>query len=154
MFGLATRPVALLATGCFALAGLAGCASSGVSPSTGLSAGLNCVNDSSDCLAKRRAALTEIMSDKSAKWIEQPATARADASGVRLFAYKQRRRELDCRQLRIGYLEARGARQRLRAARGTELTPALISRGAILGDEVARDLKQEIRRRNCKPGVS
>ncbi len=134
--------------------GITGCASTGLDNATGLSAGLNCVDDSAQCLARRRTALSEIMQDKHGKWIEQPPNARADASGVRLFAYKQRKRELNCRQLRIGYAEARGARQRLRAANSPDLTPALVSRGAILGDEVARELKREIRRRKCKPGVT
>ena len=119
-----------------------------------INGGLNCIDDSAACLAKRRAALTEIMNDKTGKWVERAPTANADASGVRLFAFKQRKRELDCRQLRIGYTEASGAPARLRASKNPQLTPARVSRGAILGEEVARELKREIRRRKCMPGVT
>jgi len=132
---------------------MAGCAGTGLPASSGLSAGLNCVDDSTQCLAKRRSALVEIMQDGSGKWVERPPTANADASGVRLFAFKQRKKQLNCRQLRVGYAEARGARQRLRASTNPQLTPARVSRAAILGDEVAKELKREIRRRKCRPGV-
>ena len=128
---------------------VSGC-SFGPNPPSGLNASLNCVDDSANCLRQRRAALTRIMSDPSAKWINEPPTANADASGVRLFAYKKRKRQLSCGQLRIGYAEAKGARQRLRASSNQQLTPALISRGALLGDEVAGELRREMRRRGCK----
>lgn len=112
--------------------------------------GLNCVDDSERCLSERRTALNAIMKDKSGDWVNHAPTASSDASGVRLFAFKQRKRQLNCRQLRIGYIEASTARQRLRNSGDPKLTPALISRGAILGDEVARELKREIERRRCK----
>ncbi|MEO1608082.1 MAG: hypothetical protein AAFR90_01830 [Pseudomonadota bacterium] len=118
--------------------------------SDSLSLGLNCVNDSAECMAKRRTALNQILADDSARWIDQPASANADASGVRLFAYKMKKKTLTCDQLQRGYTEAMGARARLREANNTQLTPALISRGAILGDEVARELKREMRNRKCK----
>ena len=113
--------------------------------------GLNCVDDSPRCLAERRTALTAMMSDTSSTWIENPPTATADASGVRLFAYKKRKKNLNCRQLKIGYGEAKGARERLNKTKNPSLTPALRARGAILGDEVARELKRELERRKCQP---
>ncbi|MEM6496926.1 MAG: hypothetical protein AAF709_09410, partial [Pseudomonadota bacterium] len=67
-----------------------------------------------------------------------------------LFAFMKKRKLLSCQQLRIGYIEARGARQRLRQSAGAGLTPAQISRGAILGDEVARTLRKEMRRKRCR----
>ncbi len=134
-----------------AVAALAGCTVTGSAPYSGVDAGLNCVDDSADCLNKRRLALAAIMSDKEATWVDRAPSANFDASGVRLFAFKMRKRELNCRQLRVGYDEAKGARARLRASPNPELTPALISRGAILGDEVARELNRELSRRKCGP---
>ena len=142
--------ICLAVAGCI---GLAGCAFGTTQPSYDLSSGLNCVDDSAQCMAKRKAALAQIMSDKSNAWVDERPAAQADASGVRLFAFKKRKRQLNCRQLKVGYLEAKSARQRLRASNDPRLTPALISRGAILGDEVAKELKREIRRRGCKPVV-
>ena len=140
--GIAYVAVASLAlTGC--VAGLSG-------GSSNASSGLKCVDDSDRCLASRKAALTEIMADKEMRWINEPASASSDASGVRLFAFMKKRKLLSCQQLRIGYIEARGARQRLRQSTGAGLTPAQISRGAILGDEVARTLRKEMRRKRCR----
>ena len=139
---------AFLVAGC--LAALGGCAILSPSLTQSSRTGVNCVDDSAQCLAERRTALNAIMNDKSASWVNQPPTANTDASGVRLFAFKQRKRQLNCAQLRIGYREASTARQRLRSSSNPELTPALISRGAILGDEVARELKREMKRRRCK----
>lgn len=138
---------------CLAVAGgigLAGCTLGSQQASYEFSSGLNCVDDSDRCLAQRRSALDGIMRDKSNSWVEQRPSAASDASGVRLFAFKKRKRALNCRQLKIGYLEAKSARQRLRASNDPRLTPALISRSAILGDEVAIELKREMRRRGCK----
>ena len=132
-------------------AGVTACTYNDTLPLNGLNAGLNCVDDSADCLNKRQIALAEIMADTKKEWMEQPATANADASGVRLFAYKMQKKTLNCAQLRQGYAEATGARSRLRAANNPKLKPAVVSRGAMLGDEVALELKREIRKRRCKP---
>ncbi|MGI9422399.1 MAG: hypothetical protein ACR2PA_04345 [Hyphomicrobiaceae bacterium] len=126
------------------------CTSNLFASSTKVDAGLACVDDSPRCLSRRRVALNQIMGDSSGKWIERPPSASSDASGVRLFAFKQRKRQLTCTQLATGYVEASGARNRLRASNDPRLTPALISRGAILGDEVAKELKREMKRRRCK----
>ena len=137
-----------LAAACLAV--LSGCAILTPPLTQSSRTGANCVDDSAQCLAERRTALNAIMNDKSASWVNQQPTATTDASGVRLFAFKQRKRHLNCAQLRSGYREASTARQRLRSSNNPALTPALISRGAILGDEVARELKREMKRRRCK----
>ena len=129
---------------------LAGCMSGFSGGASNVGTGLNCVDDSNRCLSQRKAALTQIMHDKEMRWINAPATAHSDASGVRLFAFMKKRKHLSCSQLRIGYVEATGARQRLRQAAGSGLTPAQISRGAILGDEVAKTLQKEMRRKRCR----
>lgn len=127
----------------------AGCATSTPNPTSSVAAGLGCVDDSLGCQSKRRSALNTLLSDNSRAWVQQPSSAAAYASGVRLFAFKKRKRELSCAELAIGYREARAARQTLRAAKAS-LTPAQIARGAMLGDEVSAELARERRKRRCK----
>ncbi len=131
-------------------AGLAGgCAGNTAKLSTPISAGLGCVDDSMRCRNHRRAALNAMLADKKRSWVRQPPSASAYASGVRLFAFKKRKRELSCPELAIGQREAKAAPPTLRAA-SSQLTPAQIARGAMLGDEVGAELKRERRRRRCK----
>lgn len=127
----------------------AGCAANTAKISTPVSAGLSCVDDSVRCRNNRRAALDALLADKQRTWVRQPASASAYASGVRLFAFKKRKRELSCVELAIGQREAKAARRTLRAA-SDRLTPAQIARGAMLGDEIGAELKRERRRRRCK----
>lgn len=141
----AGRRVAPLAALVLAV-GVAGC-STGLVPNGSAQAGLGCVDDSSHCIDQRRTALNTIMADRERKWIRQPATPAAYASGVRLFAYKQRKKELSCEELAIGRREADAAEPTLRSAGGASLTPAQVSRGAMLGTEVSKELAAEIGRR-------
>jgi hypothetical protein len=129
--------------------GFKGCASSQVEVASPLQAGLGCVDDSTQCRNSRRAALDVLLADKTRAWIHQQPGADAYASGVRLFAFKQRKKELTCSELNIGQQEAKAARPTLRAA-SARLTPAQIARGAMLGDEVGTELAREHRRRGCK----
>lgn len=129
---------------------VSGCANGMFNVASPRGVGVNCVDDSEFCLAERRQALKEIMADKSMNWVDEKPTARSDASGVRLFAFKQRKRQLNCRQLGIGYREASSASGRLRSANSPALTPDLVSRGVILSDEVAKELQREIKRRRCR----
>lgn len=125
-----------------------GCAGPAAKPASQVRAGLNCVDDSLACREYRQAALKELLADREKTWINRPPDAAAYASGVRLFAYKKRKRDLTCGELAIGVSEAKGARGTLRAASG-RLTPGQIARGAMLGDEIEEELKRE-RRRRCK----
>ena len=127
----------------------AGCATGTLKPEASVAAGLGCVDDSLGCQSKRRSALNALLSDKDRAWIQQPSSAAAYASGVRLFAFKKRKSELSCAELAIGHREAQAARATLRAAKAT-LTPAQIARGAMLGDEVGAELARERRKRRCK----
>lgn len=134
----------------FIAAGTSGCASllSGGNGGSG-NGQIGCADDSSRCLDARRAALDGIMADKSRSWIQRTPNAGSYASGVRLFAYMKLKRSLSCKELATGVHESAGARSTLRAAAG-QLTPAQISRGALLGDEVAKHLRREMRRRGCR----
>ena len=111
--------------------------------------GMACVDDSPGCISERKEALGQIMGDKQRQWVRQPASAEAYASGVRLFAYKQKKRELSCEELASGRREADAGPATLRGPQGKGLTPAQISRGVMLSGEVARELEVEMKRR-CK----
>ena len=41
-------------------------------------------------------ALRGMMADKDRRWVREPASPESYASGVRLFAYKRRKRDLSC----------------------------------------------------------
>lgn len=142
----AERPaLAWLATVLLAV-GVGGC-SVFHAPDTGDGAGLACVDDSKHCIDERSAALKSIMADRERKWVKEPATPDAYASGVRLFAFKERKKELTCEELAIGRREAEAAPGALRGPARVRLTPAQVSRGVMLGTEVSRELTIELKRR-------
>lgn len=135
-----------LSMGIGALIMLVGCAKS--APPLDAHAGLRCVDDSPRCVKLRIATLNALKADHSRAWIRQPASPRAYATGVRMFAYRDAAKRLSCAELRQGRREAAGAPASLRAPRAG-LTPAQISRGMMLASEVGQDLAREHRRR-CK----
>lgn len=114
-------------------------------------AGTHCVDDSADCVSKRQAALRTMMADPAKTWIKEPSDAKAFASGVRLFAWRGKRKELSCEELAVGRREADGAAATLRGPGGAGLTPAQVSRGTMLAAEVSRELVAEATRRCKKP---
>lgn len=128
---------------------LFGCATSGPDV-VETRAGLGCVDDSSACIAHRQAALRNMVDDKSRSWVKESPTPEAYASGVRLFAFKTKKKELSCDELARGKLEADTARTSLYSATG-RLTHAQITRGAMLATEVGRELQIEMGKR-CKKG--
>ena len=134
----------VLAAVCGALA-VSGCGSSGPQEVGGR--GMSCVDDSQACISQRSSALNELMSDKQRSWVRQPAPAAAYASGVRLFAFKQKKRELTCEELQIGRREAGAGPAILRGPQGQGLATAQIARGVMLAEEVGRELATESRRR-------
>lgn len=135
--------VAALAT---ALA-VAGCA--GADGPEIAAAGLGCVDDSLECVGKRQSALRQLVGDKDRKWVREPPTAASYASGVRLFAFKTKKKELSCEELTVGRKEADNAPGVLRSPQAAQLTPAQASRGIMLASEVSRELTSEFARR-CK----
>ena len=111
--------------------------------------GMSCVDDSQHCVSERSSALGHLMNDKQRAWVRQPAPAEAYASGVRLFAFKQRKRELTCEELAIGRKEAEAGPGTLRGPQGKGLRPDQVARGVMLSTEVSRELDNEFKRR-CK----
>lgn len=124
---------------------LAGCAGQGPSVNS-TTAGLSCVDDSADCIAKRQATLQHFKQDDERAWVRQAPTAEAYASGVRLFAFSQKKKQLSCDELKRGKIEADAAPRVLQSANG-KLSPGQISRGKMLASEVSRELGREIKRR-------
>jgi hypothetical protein len=147
MRGERVRRKGLAAGICAALGASVLAACMGGGTESELSKGLNCVDDSQACVAERSAALRALMQDKSQGWVRQQPTPAAYASGVRLFAFKQRKRELSCEDLGIGRREADAGPGVLRGPGGAGLTPAQVSRGVMLSGEVSRELEGELRRR-------
>ncbi len=143
-----THAVCLIAGALAALAG--GCASGDPPEITTPRAGLGCVDDSMNCIAQRKATLQAMMSDPGRKWVKEAPSPAAYASGVRLFAYKNKKKDLSCDELAHGRKEADAAPASLRS-NGTGLTPAQVSRGAMLAHDVGRELGNEYNRR-CKKG--
>jgi hypothetical protein len=118
---------------------------SGPNVTTGVNSGLTCVDDSSDCVARRQRTLRSLVDDNDRAWIRAHAPAEAYASGVRLFALKSKKKELSCDELAHGKNEADRAPGVLRSA--NTLTPAQVSRGIMLASEVSRELGAEMKRR-------
>ncbi len=124
---------------------LAGCAGNDVVVPA-QQAGLGCVDDSPHCVSERGNALKGLLADKSKGWVRQPPTAVAYASGVRIWAFKQKKRELTCDELSHARREAEGAAPALRGAK-VGLTPAQVSRGIMLAQDVSKELGNEFGRR-------
>lgn len=135
-----------LVVGLLALGACLGACAMGGGPEIGARAGLGCVDDSPECISRRQATLRHMVDDRSRSWINESPTPEAYASGVRLFAYKTKKKELTCDELKRGKLEADTARASLTSL-GNRLTPAQVSRSVMLAAEVGRELQNEINRR-------
>jgi hypothetical protein len=125
---------------------LHGCAGS-PAPPVGVWTEGRCVDDSPACIKARQHELSGMLADRQKRWIQQPATAESYAGGVRLFAYKKRKKELSCAELEAAHREAEAGPAVLRGPAGKHLTPAQVSRAVMLSTEVARELQVEKRRR-------
>jgi hypothetical protein len=128
---------------------LAAAACSGLGPDDP-KAGLSCVDDSKECVDRRQTTLKAYLADGDRKWIKEPATPHAHASGVRLFAFRSRKKDLSCEELAVGRREADGAGKSLRGPDGKGLSPAQISRATMFAAEVSKELTVEMRARRCK----
>lgn len=129
---------------------LAACASSEAPEISTPRPGLACVDDSAACIGQRKATLQAMTADPARKWVKETVSPAAYASGVRLFAFKTKKKDLSCEELAHGRKEADGAPVALRSG-GTGLTPNQVSRGVMLAQEVGRELGNEYNRR-CKKG--
>jgi hypothetical protein len=113
-------------------------------------AGLSCIDDSPDCVGQRQATLKSMLADDQRKWVKEPTTPHAHASGVRLFAFRSRKKELSCEELAIGRREADSVPKSLKGPEGKSLSPAQVSRANMFAAEVSRELAAEMRSRRCK----
>ncbi len=110
----------------------------------------DCVDDSPPCVQRRGEALKHMLADPKRNWVREPASAHSYAAGVRLFAFRSRKRDLSCDELAHGKREADAAPAVLNGPHSGGLSPAQKSRGTMLAAEVAKELGGEIRRRGCK----
>ncbi len=127
-----------------------GCAAS-APPSVSAHAGLSCVDDSPECIGRRQQALRQFTSVHSRAWVRQPASAEAYASGVRMFAFKTKKKELSCDELAHGQREAHAAPGVLRGPSAKGLTTTQVARGIMFAEEVGKELGREMGRR-CRRG--
>jgi hypothetical protein len=111
-------------------------------------AGLACIDDSPECVEQRQSTLKSMLADKQRRWVKEPATPQAHASGVRLFAFRSIKAELSCEELSYARKEAEGAPKSLKAAQG--LSPAQVSRASMFATEVNRELAAEMKKRRCR----
>jgi hypothetical protein len=111
-------------------------------------AGLSCVDDSAHCVGQRQATLKAMVADKDRKWVKEPPTVHAHASGVRLFAFRSTKAELSCEELSHGRREAEAAPRALKGQ--SSLSPAQVSRASLFANEVQKELAAEMKRRRCR----
>jgi hypothetical protein len=112
--------------------------------------GLSCIDDSPDCVDQRQATLKSMLSDENRKWVKEPTSPQAHASGVRLFAFRSQKKDLSCEELAIGRREAESVPKALKGPEGKSMSPAQISRTNMLAAEVGKELGAEMRARRCK----
>ena len=141
------RRSAIAVTLCLVGASLSGCSGADVSTEAISHPGLGCIDDSPRCLAERQGVLKTYMADRNKAFVREPATPTAYASGVRLWAFKSRKREFTCDELNIARREADAAAPTLRGPGGQGMTPAQVARGIILAQDVAKELGNEHGRR-------
>ena len=113
-------------------------------------AGLSCIDDSPDCVDQRQVTLKSMLADQDRKWVKEPANPQAHASGVRLFAFRSRKKELTCEELAIGRREADSVPKALKGPEGKSMSPAQVSRTNMFAAEVSKELAAEMRARRCK----
>jgi hypothetical protein len=113
-------------------------------------AGLSCVDDSQECVDQRQQTLSFMLADEDRKWVKEPSNPQAHASGVRLFAFRSRKKDLSCEELVVGKREADSVPKSLRGPEGKSLSPAQISRANMFAAEVSKELAAEIRSKRCK----
>lgn len=144
-------PVAWPRTTLIAMVGSIGVALSACTGSLGPEdnrAGLSCIDDSTECVARRQTTLNALLSDKDRSWVKEQPTPHAHASGVRLFAFRSKKSELSCEELVHARREADGAPKMLKGSQG--LSPAQISRASMFAAEVSKELSVEMKKRRCR----
>jgi len=144
--GRLRRASALAAGGCAVL--LSAC--SGLFGPDETRAGLSCLDDSPQCVEQRQSTLKAMLADKEHRWVHEAPTPEAHASGVRLFAFRSSKKELNCEELAHARKEADAASKTLKGPAGKGLSAAQIARASMFAAEVSRELVAEARARRCK----
>ncbi len=107
-------------------------------------AGLSCLDDSQECIDRRQVTLKSMLDDQDRKWVKEPANPQAHASGVRLFAFRSRKKELTCEELALGRRSRQRAQGLAWARRQEPVTAANCAR-----QPVRRRGQQRARRRDA-----
>jgi hypothetical protein len=144
------HPARAAAVAALLAVGLAVSACSGLLDIGDTRAGLSCIDDTPECVDQRQATLRAFLADKDRAWVKEPATTEAHASGVRLFAFRSKKKELTCEELAHGRREADAAPKALRGPEGKGLSTALVSRATLFAAEVSKELSAEMRTRRCR----
>ncbi|MGE0855564.1 MAG: hypothetical protein AB7E80_13720 [Hyphomicrobiaceae bacterium] len=117
----------------------------------GTGRGMSCVDDSAYCIAERKTALNNLVTRSDRHWVNDRPSVHAYASGVRLFAFKQKKSQLSCQELAMARREADGAPGALAGPDARLLSPAQVARSKMLAAEVSREIAREQGRR-CRRG--
>jgi hypothetical protein len=113
-------------------------------------AGLSCIDDSPECVDQRQVTLKAMLDDQDRRWVKEPTNPQAHASGVRLFAFRSRKKELSCEELAVGRREADSVAKTLRGPDGKSMSTAQVARATMFAAEVSKELSAEMRSRRCK----
>ena len=99
-----------------------------------------CVDDSAQCIAKRKARFGEMTSDSSHDWTAKPPSVKEYASGVRLFAYRHEQQRMSCESLRRGIAETSSARIVLTPETTVGISADRVAQIIALSEDVNREL--------------
>jgi hypothetical protein len=91
-----------------------------------------------------------MLDDQDRRWVKEPTNPQAHASGVRLFAFRSRKKELSCEELAVGRREADSVAKTLRGPDGKSMSTAQVARATMFAAEVSKELSAEMRSRRCK----
>jgi hypothetical protein len=126
------------------------CACSGLFGPDENRAGLACLDDTPQCIEQRQSTLKTMLADKNHGWVKETATPQAHASGVRLFAFRSMKKDMNCEELAHARKEADSAGKSLHGPESKNLSPAQISRATLFAAEVSKELAAEMKTRRCK----
>lgn len=128
-------------------AGISGCTAIGPSdelPVANTASG--CVDDSKACIEKRGTALKGMLGDAKRSWVIRQETAASYATGVKLFAYRQKKTEMSCQELAHGREETRTAPQMLKPGSVSGMNDSRLAQVKDLSGQVSKELAKEFDR--------
>ena len=107
----------------------------------------SCVDDSTQCVAARKARFEALTADPSHAWVDQTPTVEDYGSGVRLFAYRDQMGAMACDKLAKGISEVGNTRTPLRSPQAASIPSQRRDQLIALSDDLHAAMKREHRRR-------